>query len=181
MGGQDIGQLDDAGLTRLRRDRIGFVFQYFNLVPTLTAGENITLTSTVGTLGVAFNPNPQISNLHLIAGDPPTAGDDVVMDAATAKSYDFSVGQQVRILGGGKFAEDRSVRCLASCAGRPSAAWRACPAWKRPTMTASSSCRCPRWASAASQAIPARSSSRPVPVMSRMTARVSCPDAVVTG
>ena len=40
---QDIGQLDDAGLTRLRRDRIGFVFQYFNLVPTLTAAENITL------------------------------------------------------------------------------------------------------------------------------------------
>jgi putative ABC transport system ATP-binding protein len=36
-------ELDDAGLTRLRRDRIGFVFQYFNLVPTLTAGENITL------------------------------------------------------------------------------------------------------------------------------------------
>jgi len=43
VGGQDIGELDDAGLTRLRRDRIGFVFQYFNLVPTLTAGENITL------------------------------------------------------------------------------------------------------------------------------------------
>ena len=43
VGGQDIGKLDDAGLTKLRRDRIGFVFQYFNLVPTLTAGENITL------------------------------------------------------------------------------------------------------------------------------------------
>ena len=43
VGGHDIGQLDDSGLTRLRRDRIGFVFQYFNLVPTLTAGENITL------------------------------------------------------------------------------------------------------------------------------------------
>jgi putative ABC transport system ATP-binding protein len=43
VGGQDIGHLDDAGLTKLRRDRIGFVFQYFNLVPTLTAMENITL------------------------------------------------------------------------------------------------------------------------------------------
>src|SRR6201996_1671695 len=43
VGGLDIGQLDDAGLTKLRRDRIGFVFQYFNLVPTLTAAENITL------------------------------------------------------------------------------------------------------------------------------------------
>jgi putative ABC transport system permease protein len=59
------------------------------------------ITSTVGTLGIAFNPNPQISNLHLIAGNPPTTSNDVVMDAATAKSYNFSVGQQVRVLGGG--------------------------------------------------------------------------------
>src|ERR1700721_138726 len=43
VGGEDIGQLDDAGLTRLRRDRLRFVFQYFNLPPPLTAGENITL------------------------------------------------------------------------------------------------------------------------------------------
>jgi putative ABC transport system ATP-binding protein len=40
---QEIGLLDDAGLTQMRRDRIGFVFQSFNLVPTLTARENITL------------------------------------------------------------------------------------------------------------------------------------------
>jgi ABC-type uncharacterized transport system ATPase subunit len=32
VGGLDIGSLDDAGLTQLRRDRIGFVFQYFNLI-----------------------------------------------------------------------------------------------------------------------------------------------------
>lgn len=43
VGDQEIGLLDDAGLTQLRRDRIGFVFQSFNLVPTLTASENITL------------------------------------------------------------------------------------------------------------------------------------------
>jgi putative ABC transport system ATP-binding protein len=43
IGDLEIGQLDDAGLTQLRRDRIGFVFQSFNLVPTLTARENITL------------------------------------------------------------------------------------------------------------------------------------------
>jgi putative ABC transport system ATP-binding protein len=43
VGGLDIGSLEDAGLTQLRRDRIGFVFQSFNLVPTLTASENITL------------------------------------------------------------------------------------------------------------------------------------------
>jgi putative ABC transport system ATP-binding protein len=43
IGGLDIGKLDDPGLTQLRRDHIGFVFQSFNLVPVLTAGENITL------------------------------------------------------------------------------------------------------------------------------------------
>jgi putative ABC transport system ATP-binding protein len=43
VGDLDIGRLDDAGLTEMRRDHIGFVFQSFNLVPTLTAGENITL------------------------------------------------------------------------------------------------------------------------------------------
>jgi putative ABC transport system ATP-binding protein len=43
VGEREIGLLDDAGLTELRRDRIGFVFQSFNLVPTLTARENVTL------------------------------------------------------------------------------------------------------------------------------------------
>jgi putative ABC transport system ATP-binding protein len=43
VGEKEIGLLDDAGLTDLRRDRIGFVFQSFNLVPTLSAAENITL------------------------------------------------------------------------------------------------------------------------------------------
>ncbi len=43
VGDQEIGLLDDSDLTRMRRDRIGFVFQSFNLVPTLTAAENITL------------------------------------------------------------------------------------------------------------------------------------------
>jgi putative ABC transport system ATP-binding protein len=43
VGDYDIGSLDDKGLTELRRDRVGFVFQSFNLVPTLTAQENITL------------------------------------------------------------------------------------------------------------------------------------------
>ena len=43
IGGVDVSALDDDGLTRLRRERIGFVFQAFNLVPQLTAAENITL------------------------------------------------------------------------------------------------------------------------------------------
>jgi putative ABC transport system ATP-binding protein len=45
IGDEDLGLLDDPGLTSLRRDRVGFVFQSFNLVPTLTAGENITLAA----------------------------------------------------------------------------------------------------------------------------------------
>jgi putative ABC transport system ATP-binding protein len=43
IDGVDIGGLKDKALTMLRRDRLGFVFQAYNLVPTLTAQENITL------------------------------------------------------------------------------------------------------------------------------------------
>jgi putative ABC transport system ATP-binding protein len=43
VNGQELVHLDDKGLTQLRRDRLGFVFQAFNLVPVLTAEENITL------------------------------------------------------------------------------------------------------------------------------------------
>ena len=43
IGDTNLSQLDDKALTVLRRDRIGFVFQAFNLVPTLTALENIRL------------------------------------------------------------------------------------------------------------------------------------------
>ena len=43
VGDLEVGRLDDKELTQMRRDRIGFVFQSFNLVPTLSAGENITL------------------------------------------------------------------------------------------------------------------------------------------
>jgi putative ABC transport system ATP-binding protein len=44
----DLGSLDDKAMTLLRRDRIGFVFQAFNLVPTLTAQENVLLPLTLG-------------------------------------------------------------------------------------------------------------------------------------
>jgi len=43
IGETEIGQLKDRQLTKLRRDRIGFVFQAFNLLPVLTAADNITL------------------------------------------------------------------------------------------------------------------------------------------
>lgn len=41
--GQDLALLSDDALTRLRRERVGFVFQFFNLLPTLTLGDNIAL------------------------------------------------------------------------------------------------------------------------------------------
>ncbi len=41
--GRDIGTLDDAELTRVRRRRMGFVFQFFNLIPVLSATENAAL------------------------------------------------------------------------------------------------------------------------------------------
>ncbi len=41
--GRDVGGLNDDALTALRRDRIGFVFQFFNLLPTLTIRDNIAL------------------------------------------------------------------------------------------------------------------------------------------
>jgi len=43
IGDQDLATLSDQALTRLRRDRVGFVFQAFNLIPTLSALENIRL------------------------------------------------------------------------------------------------------------------------------------------
>ncbi len=66
IGDDDITVLSDDALTRLRRDRIGFVFQSFNLLPTLTARQNILLpldlagrdvdearfTALVGSLGL---------------------------------------------------------------------------------------------------------------------------------
>jgi putative ABC transport system permease protein len=58
-------------------------------------------TGGAPTLGVSFDPYPQLSSLHLIAGGPPTTSTEVVMDAGTAQKYDFSVGQQVRILTAG--------------------------------------------------------------------------------
>ncbi len=67
LGGQEITQLKDRELTRVRRDQVGFVFQSFNLLPTLTARQNIVLPldlagrkvdqdhlqATVGWLGLA--------------------------------------------------------------------------------------------------------------------------------
>ena len=47
LGDERYDGLGDTGLTRLRRDRIGFVFQFFNLLPALTAEENVLLPALI--------------------------------------------------------------------------------------------------------------------------------------
>jgi putative ABC transport system ATP-binding protein len=51
VAGHDLSHLDEGALTRYRRDVVGFVFQFFNLVPTLTARENVELVAEL-------SPNP---------------------------------------------------------------------------------------------------------------------------
>ena len=48
IGDTDLAQLDDKQLTSLRREKVGFIFQAYNLIPTLSALENITLPMDVG-------------------------------------------------------------------------------------------------------------------------------------
>src|ERR671938_949888 len=47
LDGVEITTLDDGDLTRLRRDKLGFIFQFFNLIPVLTAEENIELPLSI--------------------------------------------------------------------------------------------------------------------------------------
>jgi putative ABC transport system ATP-binding protein len=47
IDGKDITKMDDGELTKLRRDRVGFVFQFFNLVPVLNAEENMLLPLSI--------------------------------------------------------------------------------------------------------------------------------------
>src|SRR5581483_10437129 len=47
IGGETITGMDDTDLTKLRRRRIGFIFQFFNLLPMLTAEENVTLPLSI--------------------------------------------------------------------------------------------------------------------------------------
>ena len=85
IGDTDLSTLSEKQLTTLRRDRIGFVFQAFNLIPTLTAAENIALPS------------------RLAGGDPDDGAlDDVVRAVGLAdrlghRPTELSGGQQQRV------------------------------------------------------------------------------------
>jgi putative ABC transport system ATP-binding protein len=87
IGEVDITTLKERELTRLRRDQVGFVFQTFNLVPTLTASENITLPIDIAGRDV-----------------DPTWFDEVVdtvglRDRLSHKPAELSGGQQQRVAG----------------------------------------------------------------------------------
>jgi putative ABC transport system ATP-binding protein len=85
IGDQDVGALADSALTELRRDRIGFVFQAFNLVPTLTAAENITLPADLAGAPVDEDWLAQIvASLH-------------IADRLGHRPSELSGGQQQRV------------------------------------------------------------------------------------
>jgi putative ABC transport system ATP-binding protein len=57
----ELSKLDDAGLTRYRREHVGFVFQFYNLIPSLTAIENVALVTEI-----ALRPMPPEQALRLV-------------------------------------------------------------------------------------------------------------------
>jgi putative ABC transport system ATP-binding protein len=58
---QDLTAYDDAKLTRYRRDHVGFVFQFYNLIPSLTARENVALVTEI-----SQNPLPPEEALQIV-------------------------------------------------------------------------------------------------------------------
>ena len=85
IGHTDVSRLNERQRTLLRRDRIGFVFQSFNLVPTLTAAENITLPLTLA----GRRPDPAwIDELVAILG---------LADRLRHRPTELSGGQQQRV------------------------------------------------------------------------------------
>ncbi len=85
IGDREIGTLADDELTQLRRDRVGFVFQAFNLVPTLTAAENITLPADLAGAAVDEAWLDQL------------AGQLGIADRLSHRPSELSGGQQQRI------------------------------------------------------------------------------------
>jgi putative ABC transport system ATP-binding protein len=85
IDGTDLSTLKDKDLTELRREKIGFVFQSFNLVPTLTANENIRLPLMLGNnKGDEAWIQKVINTVHL-------------QDRLTHRPSELSGGQQQRV------------------------------------------------------------------------------------
>ncbi len=85
IGGIDLGTLKDRELTELRRSKVGFVFQAFNLIPTLNAEENIVLPLSIAGL----KPDPAWMNEVIEAVD--------LGDRLTHRPTELSGGQQQRV------------------------------------------------------------------------------------
>ncbi|MGA7234343.1 MAG: ABC transporter ATP-binding protein [Bryobacteraceae bacterium] len=66
VAGEDLAALTDAGRTRMRRRTVGFVFQKFNLLPNLTARDNIAVARYLGGSGSA--PDPQFEEVLKVLG-----------------------------------------------------------------------------------------------------------------
>jgi len=85
LDGVELAQLDDTKLTRLRRDKLGFVFQFFNLLPVLTAEENIRLPLSIA----GSKPDPEwLEQLIEVVG---------LGDRRTHRPAELSGGQQQRV------------------------------------------------------------------------------------
>jgi putative ABC transport system ATP-binding protein len=87
IGDIDITKLSERRLTELRRDKVGFVFQTYNLIPTLTAQENITLPLDIASRDVDRPWFDQVID---------TVG---LRDRLTHKPAELSGGQQQRVAG----------------------------------------------------------------------------------
>jgi putative ABC transport system ATP-binding protein len=85
LGDTEITRLKDRALTTLRRDRIGFVFQSFNLLPTMTAAENIVLPMRIA----GRKPDP-----HWVASVVETVG---LTERLGHRPSQLSGGQQQRV------------------------------------------------------------------------------------
>ena len=88
IDGKDIGGMSDAGLTGIRRDKIGFVFQKFNLLPTLTARTNIEVARHIhGTTGQDGYDRHLTEILQLL----------MIEDKMGRKPSELSGGEQQRV------------------------------------------------------------------------------------
>jgi putative ABC transport system ATP-binding protein len=67
VGGQDLDKLSDAGRTALRRATVSFVFQKFNLLPNLTAADNIAVARYLG--GQGDQPDPKFTEVLELLGN----------------------------------------------------------------------------------------------------------------